>query len=334
MSMKQLVSAALVMCATVVGATVHAQQAAKVYRVGALFNRAPNQEDRDFELLREGLARLGYVEGSNLVIEARFAEGTLDRLPGFARELVGLGVDVIAAYGGPPTRAARGATTSIPIVANLVADPVALGYAATLQRPGGNVTGITNHDPELAVLQLKILREVFPTLERVAFLSDADIPGADSTGFVPIERSNIAAATMMKITPQVLKLRGPSPDFAAAFSAMTAQRAQALVVLEVPVPFGNRVRIAEMAAARRMPTMFWGGASTAGGMMSYGTTFSDGYPLMAVVIDRVLKGANPAVTPFEVVTRREFVVNLKVARELGVTIPDGVLNRADRIMPQ
>lgn len=332
MSMKRFVSAALVISAAAVVETVHAQQPAKVHRVGALFNRAPNQEDRDVEILREGLARLGYVEGSNLIIEARFAEGNMDRLPGFARELVALGVDVIAAYGGPPTRAARGASTSIPIVANLVADPVALGYAATLQRPGGNVTGITNHDPELAGLQLTILREVFPALERVAFLSDADIPGADSTGFVPIERSNIAAAKMMRITPQVLKLRGPSPDFDAAFSAMAAQGAQALVVLEVPVPFGNRARIAELAAARRMPSMFWGGASTAGGMMSFGTTFSDGYPLMPIVIDRILKGADPAVTPFEVVTRRQFVINLNVARELGVTIPDAVLKRADRII--
>jgi putative tryptophan/tyrosine transport system substrate-binding protein len=332
MSMKRFVFAGLVMSATLVGATAQSQQASRVYRVGALFNRAPNQEDRDVEILKEGLARLGYVEGSNLVIEARFAEGNLDGLPGFAAELVGLGVDVIAAYGGPPTRAARGASTSIPIVANLVADPVALGYAATLQRPGGNVTGITNHDPELALLQLKILREVFPTLERVAFLSDADIPGADSTGFVPIERSNIAAATTMKITPHVLKLRGPEPDFDAAFSAIAAQRAQALVVLEVPVPFGNRIRIAEMAATRRIPTMFWGGASTAGGLMSYGTTFSDGYPLMPIVIDKVLKGASPAVTPFEVITRRQFVVNLRIARELGVTIPDAVLKRADRII--
>ena len=206
------------MSATLVGGTAQTQQATKVYRVGALFNRAPNQEDRDVEILKEGLARLGYVEGSNLVIEAGFAEGNLNRLPVFAAELVGLGVDVIAAYGGPPTRAARAASTSIPIVANLVADPIALGYAATLERPGGNVTGITNHDPDLATLQLTILREVFPTLERVAFLSDADIPGTDSTGFVPIERSNIAAAATMKITPQVLKLRGPEPDFDAAFS--------------------------------------------------------------------------------------------------------------------
>ena len=332
MSMRRFVFAAFVASLTLVGATAQSQQTPKVYRVGALFNRAPNQEDRDVEILKEGLARLGYVEGSNLVIEARFAEGDLDRLPGFAAELVGLGVDVIAAYGGPPTRAARGASKSIPIVANLVADPVALGYAATLQRPGGNITGITNHDPELALLQLTILQEVFPTLERVAFLSDADIPGADSTGFVPIERSNIAAAAAMKITPHVFKLRGPVPDFDGAFNSMAAEHTDALVVLEVPVPFGNRIRIAEMAAARRIPTMFWGGASTAGGLMSYGTTFSDGYPLMPIVIDKILKGANPAVTPFEVITRRQFVVNLHVARELGVTIPDAVLKRADRVI--
>jgi len=322
----------IVSVAASTGCPFQARHSAKVYRVGALFNRAPNQEDQDVELLRQGLARLGYVEGSNLVLEARFAEGRLDRLPGFATELVGLNVDVIAAYGGPPTRAARQASRSIPIVANLVADPVALGYAATLERPGSNVTGITNHDPELAIRQLGILREIFPRLARVAFLSDADIPGADSTGFAPIERSNIAAAGTLKITPQVLKLRGPSPDFEAAFSAMAAQRAEVLIVMEVPVPFGNRKRIAEIAAARGMPTMFWGGASTVGGMMSFGTSFADGYPLMPVVIDRVLRGANPANTPFTVISRREFVINLKVARSLGVSIPDAVLKRADRII--
>ncbi|MEO5580992.1 MAG: ABC transporter substrate binding protein [Gemmatimonadaceae bacterium] len=251
--MRPFALAALFVVATFgTGGSSQAQQAAKVYRVGALFNRAPNQDDQDVELLRQGL--------------------------------------------------------------------------------GGNVIGITNHDPELATRQLKVLREIFPKLDRVAILSDADIPGADSSGFAPIERSNIAAARAMKITPQVLKLRGPAPDFDAAFSAMAAEKAEVLVVLEVPVPFGNRKRIAEMAAARRLPTMFWGGASTAGGMMSYGTSFADGYPLMPVVIDRILKGAKPADTPFEVVSRREFVVNHAIARALGVIIPEAVLKRADRIL--
>ncbi len=333
MNMRGFALAALLAFATALtGSVSHAQQAAKVYRVGALFNRAPNQSDQDVELLRQGLARLGYVEGANLVIEARFAEGQLDRLPAFAAELVAMGVDVIASYGGPPTNAAQRATTTIPIVAALVADPVALGFAATLARPGGNVTGVTNHDPELAIRQLRILKEVFPTLARVAFLSDADIPGADVSGWAPIERSNVAAAAAMSITPQVLKVRGPAPDFAQAFNAMVSEKAEALVILEVPVPFSHRVRIAELAAVRRIPTMFWGGASNAGGLMSYGTSFTDTYPRMPEFVDRILKGAKAADTPFGVITRREFVVNLKIARELGVTIPGEVLKRADRII--
>ena len=319
-------AALLALAIAVTGGTSGAQQATKVHRVGALFNRGPNLDD--IELLRQGLARRGYVEGTDLVIEARFAEGQLDRLPAFAAELVAMGVDVIAAYGGPPTSAARKATTTIPIVAALVADPVALGFAATLARPGGNVTGITNHDPELAIRQLRILKEVFPTLARVAFLSDADIPGADGSGLAPIERSNVAAAVEMQITYQMLKLRGPTPDFAQAFDTMAATKAEALVVLEVPVPFGNRERIAELAAARRLPTMFWGGASNAGGLMSYGTSFTDTYPRMPEYVDRVLKGAKPSETPFEVITRREFVVNLKIARQLGVAIPGEVYEGA------
>ncbi|MDP9177332.1 MAG: ABC transporter substrate-binding protein [Gemmatimonadota bacterium] len=331
MNTRRFAVAALFALATALAAGVTgAQQAAKMVRVGALFNRGPNLDD--IEQLKKGLARLGYVEGIDIVIEARFAEGKLDRLPGFAAELVAMGVDVIAAYGGPPTRAARGATATIPIVAALVADPVALGFAATLARPGGNVTGATNHDAELAILQLRILREVFPRLARVAFLSDADIPGADSTGLVPIERSNVAAAAAMSITPQMLKLRGPTPDLVKAFDALAAEKAEVLVVLEVPVPFTHRDRIAELAAERRIPTMFWGGASNAGGMMSYGTSFVDNYPHIAEYIDRILKGARPADMPFAVITRREFVVNRKVARQLGVPVPDEVLKRADRII--
>jgi len=331
MTTRPFAMAALLAFATALtGDLCRAQQPAKVYRVGALFNRGPNLDDID--QLKKGLARLGYVEGTDIIVEPRFAEGKLDRLPGFAAELVAMGVDVIAAYGGPPTRAARGATTTIPIVAALVADPVALGFAATLERPGGNVTGSTNHDPELATRQMRILREVFPKLSRVAFLSDADIPGADSSGLVPIERSNVAAARAMGITPQMLKLRGPEPDFVKAFDAMVAEKAEVLVVLEVPVPFTHRDRIAELAAARRIPTMFWGGASNAGGMMSYGTSFVDNYPHIAEYIDRILKGAKPADMPFAVITRREFVVNRKVARQLRVAIPDAVLQRADRII--
>ena len=306
-----------------------AQPAAKVYRVGALFNGGSGPE---FELLKKELARLGYVEGTNIVFEPRFAEGKLDRLPGFAAELVAVNVDVIASYGGPPTNAARKATTTIPIVAALVADPVAIGAAATLARPGGNVTGVTNHDPDRAKKQLAILKEIFPKLASVAFLSDADIPGADASGFAPLERDNIAAAAAMNIKPQTLKLRGPTPDFAVALDSFVAENAEALVVMEVPVTFRIPGRIAELATARRSPTRVWGGTMDAGVLMSYGTAFTDTYPRMPLVVDKILKGAKPADTPFEVITRQALLVNQKVARELGVTIPPEVLKRADRVI--
>ena len=305
------------------------QQTVKIFRVGALFNRVPGPE---FELLKKELARLGYAEGTNIVFEPRFAEGKLDRLPGFAVELAAMNVDVIAAYGGPPTAAARNATTTIPIVAQLVADPVAIGAAATLARPGGNVTGATNHDALRATRQLAILKEVFPKLARVAFLSDADIPGADASGFAPIERDNIAAAATANIRPQTLKLRGPAPDLGAAFDSIVSEKADALVVMEVPVTILTRARIIELATARRIPVMFWGGVADAGVLMSYGTSIADTYQRMPVVVDKILKGAKPAETAFEQVTRQEFVVNLKVARELGVTIPPELLKRADRVI--
>ncbi len=333
MKIRQFALAALLALATALtGCLAQAPQtpqAAKVYRVGALFNRVPGP---DFDILKKELARLGYVEGTNIIFEPRFAEGKLDRLPGLAAELVAMNVDVIATYGGPPTAAARKSTTTIPIVAALVADPVAIGAAATLARPGGNVTGITNHDPLRATRQLSILKEVLPKLARVAFLSDADIPGTDASGFVPIERDNIAAATAMNIRSQTLKLRGPTPDLAAALDSIASEKAEALVVMEVPVSFIIRGRIGELATARRIPTMYWGGTSDAGVLMSYGTSFTDTFPRMPLVVAKILKGAKPADTPFEEITRQEFIINLKVARELGVTIPPEVLKRADRII--
>jgi putative tryptophan/tyrosine transport system substrate-binding protein len=330
MNIKRLTLLALVASVVTFTAGIsQAQQASKVYRVGVLQNRVPGPE---FELLKTELARLGYVEGKNIIFESRFAEGKLDRLPGFAAELVAMNVDVIATYGGPPTAAARKATTTIPIVAQLVADPVGIGVAATLARPGGNVTGSTNHDPQRATRQLAILKEVFPTLARAAFLSDADIPGADASGFAPLERDNIAAAEAMNIRPQTLKLRGPTPDLAVALDSVVSEKADVMVVMEVPVTILTRGRIVELATARRIPTMFWGGISDAGVLMSYGTTALDTYTRMPLIVDKILRGAKPADTPFEVVTRQEFIVNLKVARELGLTIPPEVLKRADRVI--
>ena len=245
---------------------LQAQQAGKVYRVGVLLNR--NNPSPETESLRTGLTQLGYVEGTNVVYEVRAAEGQLDRLPGFAAELVSKGVDVIVSYGGPPTNAARKATTTIPIVFTLVADPVAIGAAATLQRPGGNLTGVTNNDPELPVRHMALLKEMIPKLARVAIFSDADIPGADANDLAPIDRTNVAAARAAGLTPQVLKLRGPKPDFDAAFKAMASEGAEALVVLEVPVRsrYSQNCCRTGHAARWRIPTMLWGGQADAGGL--------------------------------------------------------------------
>ena len=307
-----------------------AEQAGKIYRVGVLLNRGnPSPET---ESLRAGLTQLGYAEGTNVVYEIRAAEGQLDRLPGFAAELVSKGVDLIVTYGGPPTNAARNATKTIPIVFALVADPVGIGAAATLERPGGNLTGVTNSDPELPIRQMALLKEMMPKLARVAILSDADIPGADASGLAPIDRANAAAARAAGLTPQVLKVRGPKPDFDAAFKAMASEGAEALVVLEVPAVFTISKTVAELATARRIPTMLWGGQGDAGGLMSYGTSYTGTYPRVPVYVDRILKGAKPSDTAVEVFSKHQLVINLRTARELGLTVPAGVLKRADRVI--
>ena len=313
----------------------HAQPAGKVYRVGVLVNQGAlvnGKPNPQLEALRTGMAQLGYGEGTHVVYEPRFPEGQLDRLAAFAAELVAANVDVIVAFGGPPTNAARKATTTIPIVVALVADPVAIGVAATLERPGGNITGVTNHDTELADRQMGLLKELLPTLTRVAILSDPNIPGADASGLAPIERANAAAARAVGLVPQMLKVSGPKPDLEGAFKAMASEGAEALVVLEVPSVFNIAGKVAEMAEAQRLPTMVWGGQANAGSLISYGTSFVTTYPRVAMVVDRILKGAKPADTAIEVVSKRELVINARVARALGLTVPAGLLKRADRVI--
>ena len=317
------------------GGGTRAQQSNKIYRVGVLVNQGPivnGKPNAQIETLRAGLAQLGYVEGTNVIYEPRYPAGQLDRLPGFAAELVAMGVDVIVTFGGPPTNAARKATTTIPIVVALVADPVAIGVASTLDRPGGNITGVTNNDTELAVRHVALLKELLPKLARVAILSDPNIPGADASGLAPIERANVAAARAAGLTPQVLKVSSPTPDLESAFKAMAAENAEALIVLEVPSVFSIAKSVAELGAARRMPTMLWGGQGDAGGLMSYGTSFAATYSRVPVYVDRILKGAKPAETPIEVVAKRELVINLKTARELGLAVPSDLLKRADRVI--
>jgi putative ABC transport system substrate-binding protein len=307
-----------------------AQQVSKVPRIGVLLFGGPGPV---LDAFRHGFEELGYVDRKNILIEPRFAQGQLDRMPELAAELVNLEVDVIAAVGAVAARAAQKATTKIPIVMVAVIDPVAVGMVATLQRPGGNVTGITNFDAQQPTSQFELLKEVFPKLARVAILSDEDIPHSPTDpGWNPLERANDTAARALGLSPQTLKVRGPTPDLDGVYATIERDRADALLVLNVPVTFVHRQRIAELASAHRVPTMFGGGYANAGGLITYGTSGEDMFPRMAGYVDKILKGANPGDLPIDVVIRRELIVNLRTAREIGVTIPPEVVRRADRVI--
>jgi putative ABC transport system substrate-binding protein len=303
-------------------------QEPKLPRVGVILNDGPGPV---FDTLRQGFAQLGYVEGRNIVIEGRFAHGQLDRVPALTTELVGLNVDVIVSLGAVGAQAAKKASTTIPIVFVGAIDPIAIGFATTLGRPGGNVTGITSFDPKQAIKQFELLREVIPKLARVAILSDEDIPRAD--GWNPLEKANDAAARALGLGPQWLKVKGPTPDLEGVFKAMKDEGAEALVV-HVPVPIIHQKRIAELAAKYRLPTMFLGGRrmSEAGGLVAFGTGLLDTFPRIPAYVDKILKGAKPGELPVEVLTRHVLIINLKTALEIGVAMPSELLKRADQVI--
>jgi putative tryptophan/tyrosine transport system substrate-binding protein len=305
-----------------------AQAAPRAAKVGILVNGGPGHPVMD--AFRKGFATFGYAEASGFAIEPRYAQGQLNRLPVLAAELVQLGADVIMALGGPAARAAKDTTSAIPIVFSIVTDPVALGLVGRMDRPGGNVTGITSLDPEQAVRQFELIRILLPKAARVGILSDTTIPGTDSSGLAPIDRANAAAARKFGIEPLVRKVSdGPSPDYAGALDAMIKDGAEALLVLEVPMPLRDGKTVAELAAARRLPTIFPGGQSSAGGLITYGTSVTDTWPRLPVIVDKILRGAKPAELPVETVSRRELVINLRTARALALPIPDELLKRAD-----
>lgn len=315
-----------------------AQQASPPRRIGIIVNGGPGPA---FDALRQDLlgdlAQLGYREGRDIVLEPRFAQGQIGRAPDLAADLAGRGVDVIVALGGPAARAAQRATARIPVVFSIVTDPVALGLVSTLRNPGGNVTGITSLDAEQADRQFELLKAVFPDLERVGILSDRTIPGADAEGLAPIDRANRAAAEAQGLRPQVVHVNGPTPDapnpdFEGAFASLRAGRAQAVLVLELPLAFAHRTRIADLALASRLPAMFPGGMGDAGGLVAYGTTVTDTWRRIPAMVDKILKGTGPGDIPVEFVTRRELVFNLRVAERIGVAIPPALLARADRVI--
>lgn len=307
-------------------------------RIGMIINGGPGPfHDAWRRTFAKDFAQLERVEGRDFTVEPRFAEGQLGRLPQLAAEHVRAGVDVIVTLGGPAASAACRATTTIPVVFAIVTDPVALGLVETAQRPGRNATGITSLDPEQAGAQTRLLKETFPTIERIALLSDQTIPSADASGLAPIDRANKAAAEALGLRPQVVKLPAPTaaapdPDFAAAFAEMVREGVQAVVVFDTPLNFAHSKRIAELAVTHRLPTMFAGGFSSAGGLITYGTSVVDSHRRLPAIIDKIWRGASPAEIPVEFHTRRELVFNQKVAEQLGVTISPELLSRADQVI--
>jgi putative tryptophan/tyrosine transport system substrate-binding protein len=295
----------------------------KLPRIGFL-----NPLDRaapHFEAFKRGLADLGYVDGRNVVIESRFAEGQYDRFPTLIAELVAAKVDILGVTGAVTARAAKKAATGIPIVFAVVVDPVADGVVTDMERPGGSITGTTSFDPLQAKNQLELMKEAFPGLKRVAVLGDQGVSEA---------LINASQAQAQALGVQALRLRvaAPKPDLEGAFASMKREHSEALLVLEEPLVGVHAKKIAELAARERLPTLFAPSRVNAGGLLAYGTSQAASIRRMATYIDKILKGSKPGDLPVERVIPYELVVNLKTARQIGVTIPPEVLKRADRVV--
>jgi ABC-type uncharacterized transport system substrate-binding protein len=304
-----------------------AQQPAKVPRIGVLAATTPSFFSHRFAAFLQGLRELGYLDGKNILIEHRYAEGKRDRFPRLAAELVQLKVDVILTAGEFGVLAAKNATSTIPIVFAVTEDAVESGLVSSLARPGGNVTGLTVLAADLGGKRLELLKESFPTAVRVAFLWPAGGP----RGNVPLTEMESAAKSLgLKI--QSLPVRGPD-DFERAFEAAKKEGAQAFVTSPTPAINARRDRIVDFAAKNRLPAIYAAPEFVdAGGLMYYGPSYLDLFRRAATYVDKILKGAKPADLPVEQPKKFEFVINLKAARQIGLTIPPNVLARADRVI--
>jgi putative ABC transport system substrate-binding protein len=304
---------------------VEAQQTSKVYRIGFLSTDPP--EAHAWNALLDGLRERGYIEGRNIVFERRFSEGKAERFPEFAAEMVRLRVDIIIVTTTPAAFAAKNATQTIPIIIPTALDPVGTGLVASLARPGGNITGLSSLAPELSGKRLELLKEVVPGMTRVAVFWNPANPANAS-----VWKETQAAARALGLQLQSQEVRGPQ-DLEGAFALTAKTRADALLVLSDSLINMHRQQIVEFVTQKRLPSVF---ASTegvmAGGLMSYGPSLPDRYRRTAYYVDRILKGTKPADLPVEQPTKFEFIINLKAAKQIGLTIPPNVLARADRVI--
>ncbi len=304
-----------------------AQQAGKVYRVGFLGNSSAALEANLVGPFREGLRELGYVEGRNIVIEYRWAEGKYERFPALIAELAALNVDVIVTAGTPAALAVKRTTPSIPLVMAAVGDPIGVGLVASLARPGGNVTGLSAIAPELEGKRLELLREVVPKLSHIAVLWNPDNPF--HAGSVKETR---AAAQVLGIKAQLVGVR-ISEEFPAAFAAIVRERPGALLVLADRIFLHNRARIVDFGAKHRLPGVYpYRELVEAGGLMSFGPSYPGMHRRAAHYVDKILKGSKPADLPVEQPATFELIINLKAAKALGLTIQPSLLQRADELI--
>ena len=304
-----------------------AQQPKKIPRVGYLDGASLSAVAARTEAFRQGLRELGYIDGKNILIEWKSAEGKVERLPALAAELVRLKVAVIVTGGATGTRTAKQATTTIPIVMAQDPDPVENGFVASLARPGGNITGLSTLAPELSGKQMELLKEIAPKLSRVAVLGDSKFPGNAEA-----RREAELAAGAFKVQLQYLDVRSHK-DIEALFRAASKESPDAVLLLSSSLFFSQRTNIAQLASKTRLPVMYYAAEFVEdGGLMCYAASRADSFRRAATFVDKILKGTNPADLPIEQPTKFEFIVNLKAAKQIGLTIPPNVLARADKVI--
>jgi ABC-type uncharacterized transport system substrate-binding protein len=306
-----------------------AQQSGKVFRIGFLDGSTAAGSAILIDAFRQELSKLGRIEGKNIAIEYRFAEQKRERVTELAAELVRLQVDLIVASGTPTAAAAKKATTTIPIVMTNVADPVAVGLVASLARPGGNVTGLSSIGIELNTKRLEILKDAIPKLARVGLLW-----ASGSAAGVDLQRKELRpAALALRLKLEEIETQRDPKGLESAFQAAKRKQVDAIITTSGPLIFAERKRIVELAAKHRLPAIYFQKEFVdEGGLMSYGADFDDLYRRAAVYVDKILKGAKPADLPVQQATKFEFVINLKAAKQIGLTIPPEVLARADRVI--
>jgi putative ABC transport system substrate-binding protein len=309
--------------------TAEAQPAGKVYRIGYLtsgFKEVPGSNP-GLAPFSQSLRELGYVEGRNVTLEIRYAEGRTERFPALAAELANLKVDVLVAVSTPGALAAKQATSTIPIVMVSVGEPVEVKLVDSLAHPGGNVTGLSLIAPQLAAKRLDLLKQALPKLLRVTVLWNSANQGMKARF-----QETQGGAQLLGVTLHSVTIQSPD-DFDPLFAAMTRDRPESLLVLADTVTVANRQRTVEFAAKNRVPAIYEARTFVdSGGLMSYGVDFADHYRRTAIYVDKILKGTKPADLPVELPTKFEFVINLKTAKALGLTIPQSLLQRADQVI--